>query len=588
MANPNPGKRPKPPVIPPERAGKKIVISAAGALLTALVGYYIMLPPLNLKAKELYLYIFVVLASFVLLLFLLSGASSKPEYMPYVRKTVRVPVAIGLAVAVFFGVAWAISSPFFQAKRYSAIMEVKLDASFQEDLPEADFAMIPKLDESSANLVANRALGDLAKYVSQFVIAETNTQINYKEKPVRVVTLGYANLIKWFTNRSEGIPGYVIVDMANEKSELIELDERIKYTDAEHFGRLLKRHLRFQYPTTIFGTPNFEIDDEGKPFWIAPIIDMTIGLLGGEDIVGVVLVDAVTGTHVRYSLEDVRGDESLQWIDRVFSATLLTTQYNYYGKYKDGFWNSILGQSGVTVTTAGYNYIAKEDDVFMYTGITSVAGDQSIIGFILVNQRTKETTFYRVNGATESSAQGAAEGLVSAYKWTATFPLLINVAGEPTYFLTLKEPATGVLQGYSLVNVGQYNKIKVWGKTMGECIDEYVKALAYNGINTDNVEIPDELPDGETGPGGLGSVIGTVADIRSAVISGNTIYYIKLDIDPEASESKDSGDDYYAIAAKDNEMVVLLNVGDLVKITRPQGGAGIMMHSEVTFITAAQ
>ncbi|MDR1927811.1 MAG: CvpA family protein, partial [Oscillospiraceae bacterium] len=338
-----------PAVIAPERAGLRILLSAAGSVITAFVAYYVMLPPLNFKAKEFYYYIGLVLLSFVVLLALLCRGGSRPEYMPFVKKTSRIPLLLTGVLVAFFAVAWVISSPFFQAKNYSAIMEVRTESNFEEEIQEPDYASIPRLDENSAKMVANRALGDLADVVSQFTIAESTTQINYQQKPVRVVTLAYANIIKWFTNTGEGLPGYVIVDMANEKTQLVKLEKRIRYSDEEHFGHLLKRHLRFQYPTAMFGEATFEIDDEGRPFWIAPVMDKVIGLLGGEDVIGIVLVDAVTGDCTRYTIEQLRGDESLQWIDRVFSATLLGTQYNFHGKYGGGFWNSLLGQSGVTV-----------------------------------------------------------------------------------------------------------------------------------------------------------------------------------------------------------------------------------------------
>jgi len=544
----------KPAVIPPERAGLKVALSIVGALLTAAIGYYFMLPPLNLRAKEFYYYLMLVIGSFIVLLFLLCRAGTQPEYAPYVKKKSIVPgIAIAL-VALFFGVAWAFSSPFFQAKRYSRIMPVQEDAQFTQDIQEADFSAVPKLDEIAAKAVAGRTLGALADYVSQFVISETSTQINYREKPVRVVGLGYADIIKWLTNTGEGLPGYVIVDMANEKSEFIKLENRIRYTDAEHFGKLLNRHLRFQYPTYMFGVPNFEIDDDGNPFWIAPRMNKTVGLLGGEDIIGIVLVDAVTGECVEYGIDEVRGREDLMWIDRVYSATLLTTQYNYYGKYANGFWNSLLGQRGVKQVTSLYNYIAKDDDVFMYTGVTSATADDSIIGFIMVNQRTKGAVFYQMKGATESSAQEAAQGLVSAYEWEATPPLLINVSSQPTYFLSLKDKSK-VVQGYAMVNVAQYNKIKVWGKTLAECTNLYVQTLNDNGIHADEITVPDDTETPNLNAQEQ-SVTGTITDLRSAVINGNTAYFIRLE----------GGDAYYRITAQQDPLAVLLNKDDEVTI----------------------
>ena len=547
----------RPIVIPPERAGLRILMSLLGAVITAAVAFYVMLPPLNFKAMEFYLYLGICIGSFVVLLFLLSGASKDPEYMPFVRKAVRIPILLALVIALFFGAAWVISSPFFQAKRYHELLPVQNDTSFDHYLAEADFSSIPRLDKDAAKIVADRALGDLADYVSQFTISANHAQINFRNKPVRVVPLAYADIIKWFTNTREGLPGYIVVDTANEVSEFVKLEHRIRYSDMEHFGKLLKRHLRFEFPTYMFGEMNFEIKDDGSPFWVVPRMDKTIGLLGGEDVVGAILVDAVTGECKEYDMEQVKTLPALQWIDRVYSADLLTAQYNFFGKYVHGFWNSILGQKDVRATTEGYAYIAKDDDVFKYTGVSSVTADQSIIGFTIINQRTKEAHFYRVSGATESSAETAAKGLVQAQGWGTTFPLLINVSGQPTYFLSFKDDS-GVLQGYSMINVKDYNKIKVWAESVAECKELYLAALASFGA-----ESPDEQPNpddiGTENPAVESAVTGTITEIRSAVIGGNTTYYIRLD--------GRTDDLYYVATAGRHPAAPLLNVGDKVEIT---------------------
>jgi len=564
---------PKAIVIPPERAGVRIVLSIVGSLATAAVGYYAMLPPLNFKAQEFYMYIGLVLVSFPAFMFLLCHASAKPEYAPYVKQKSIVPFAALLVAALFFAVVWAVSSPFFNARRYSEIMPVSEDATFVEDIQEANFTAIPRLDEPAAKAVAERTLGALADYVSQFTISQNNTMIYYRGKPVRVVGLGYADVIKWLTNTRDGLPGYVIVDMANERSEFVRLEHKIRYTDTEHFNRLLKRHLRFNYPTYMFGDSNFEIDDEGNPYWIAPRMDKTIGLLGGEDIIGIILVDAVTGECTEYSREQLRADESLQWIDRVYSATLLTTQYNFHGKYAGGFWNSLLGQRGVKTATDGYAYIAKDDDVFMYTGVTSATADDSIIGFILVNQRTKRADFYRMEGATESSAKKAGEGLVSAYEWEGTFPLLINISGQPTYFLALKDKSE-VVQGFAMVNVAQYNKIKVWAKTLNECTSLYLQALKDNGVDITGPAQPAQPGAPGANPDGTGTVTGAVSDIiRDIVINGNTVFFIQLD----------NGGQYYSIAVAQAPDIVLLKNGQVVTIDFIPAPGNIQQASSVVW-----
>ena len=428
-------------------------------------------------------------------------------------------------------------------------------------------------------------------YVSQFTVYPQNTQINYKEIPVRVAPLQYASIIKWFFNTGNGFPGYVIIDMANESAEFVELneDKHIRYSPSEHFNKLLKRYLRFEYPTYMFADATFEIDDEGNPYWICARLDKTIGLFGGTDVIGAVVVkaDSPDGENNYYTVDQFKNDPELQWIDRIYSSDLIVQQYDFYGKYRNGFWNSILGQKNVVKTTSGYNYIAKDDDVWMYTGITSVTSDQSITGFALVNQRTKEAKFYSVTGGTENSAQLAAEGRVKDLGYTATFPLLLNIGGEPTYFLSLKDTSGGsnIVQQYALINVKQYNNNKMGanGTDLAKCLAGYITALKGSGIKvdidpdevaqqieettksdeTDKPGEPDTAKPADVNPDAPGVIVGKVEDIRTAVKGGESYYYIRL----EGSEA------YYSISASDDENVVILNKGDTVTINFSGNGA---------------
>ena len=225
--------------------------------------------------------------------------------------------------------------------------------------------------------------------VSQFEILPNYTQINYQGRPG-------AGDQPWPTGTSSsglptaptGLPAYLVIDMVTQEAEVVRLEEGMKYTTAEHFGRNLYRHLRFHYPTMMFDDPVFEIDEEGTPYWVCPRMVKTIGLFGGTDIQGAVLVNAVTGESQYY--EDVP-----TWVDRVYSSR------HHHGAVRllrpcitTASSTPIWGQRDVTLTTDGWNYIAIDDDVYMYTGVTSVTSDQSNIGFILTNQRTKETRFY--------------------------------------------------------------------------------------------------------------------------------------------------------------------------------------------------
>ncbi|MCL2142346.1 MAG: hypothetical protein FWH46_05685, partial [Methanimicrococcus sp.] len=427
------------------------------------------------------------------------------------------------------------SSPVFFAGEYTRLINIE-PGNFSEDITEISYDQIPWLDKASAERLGNRKLGELADMVSQFEVAPDYTQINYKNRPVRVTPLLYGDVFKWFNNQKNGIPGYITIDMVTQEGDVVRLKEGMKYSKSEYFFRNIDRYIRFHYPTYMFEQPVFEIDDDGNPYWICPRIVKRISIFGGTDIEGIVMVNAVTGEHQYYAK-----DEIPQWVDHVYRAPLLIQQYDYYGRYQSGFLNSIFGQRNVTMTTDGYNYLALNDDVYMYTGITSVVGnDESNIGFILVNQRTKEATYYQIAGAHEYSAMGSAEGAFQAYDYTATFPLLLNIHGQPTYFMALKDYSNLVKQ-YAMVNVKSYN-IVATGATVAECEENYTRMLSNN---------PDvDLPLNED------KISGTVDDIRVAISDGNAVYYIKL---REAST-------YYAIDIKKNENVVLVNVGDKIEI----------------------
>ena len=561
-------------VIPPEKAALKVILSILCMIVFAAVAFYVMLPAVNFKSYDFYIYIGLVAASYVVFNGLFTNVMNKPEYIPYVKKRAIVPgIIIGLLIATV-GVGYLVSCEFFRAESYSRIIDVRTDANFSEEIEEQNaesFSAIPKLDEEAAAQLAPRALGVLEEkgYVSQFTVYPEYTQINFKETPVRVAPLQYANIIKWFTNTKNGFPGYVVIDMANESTEFVEVENGIRYSPAEHFNKLLSRHLRFEYPTFMFADATFEIDDEGNPYWICARLDKTIGLFGGTDVIGAVVVkaDSATGESAYYTIDEIKSSAELQWLDRIYDSDLIVQQYNFYGKYQNGFWNSILGQRDVITTTANYNYIAKDDDVWMYTGVTSVTSDQSITGFVLVNQRTKEAIYYRVTGGTEYSAQQAAEGRVKDLGYDATFPLLLNIGGEPTYFLSLKDDSN-IVQQYALINVAQYNnnKMGATGTDLSKCLASYVAALKESGIKVD-ID-PDAVVDPSTKPvednsADVLTVSGTIADIRTAVIGGNSYYYIKLD----------SNAAYFSVSASSNETVVILNKGDSVTVTYSGEGA---------------
>lgn len=548
----------------PKNSGLKTILCIIGTVIGAVVAYYFMLPPLNFKSTDTYIYFGVVAAIYVGLTFVTSNAQLHPEYVEYVKKRSIVSFVVIAILVAIVGVGTVISSVVLRAKSYSQIIAVDESKTFSEEINEADFSSVPVLDNAAASVLANRTLGDLAAInkVSQFEVAPSLTQINYKGSPVKLATLAYGDVFKWFKNTKEGLPGYIIVNMVTQKAELVTLPEGeyMKFSPNEHFSKYLMRHVRFGYPTYIFDTPRFEIDEAGKPFWIVPVLDKTIGMFGGTDVKGIVIVDAVTGEMLEYTIDEVRNSTELQWIDGIYSASLLVEQFNYYGQYQKGFINSILGQDGVRLTTEGSNFLAQNDDVYLYTGVTSATNDQAIIGFILINMRTKAADYYAVSGAKEYSAMTSAQGEVQDYEYSATFPILLNIKGQPTYFMSLKA-SDNIVKRYAMVNVQNY-QVAVTGNTIAQCTEAYAEKLKQNNININiNIdEIIDATEGSENAENGTAvevkTVKGIVTDIRTAVMNGESVYFIQLDGEGA----------YYSIAASNAENVVIMNKGDKVTV----------------------
>lgn len=422
-----------------------------------------------------------------------------------------------------------IGHPFFHSSAYSRLISVQ-EGDFSSDVAEISMNQIPVVDKASAQRLGNRKLGEMSDLVSQFEIMDLYTQINYKGTPYRVTPLQYGDPIKWFANRSNGLPAYVMVNMVTQETSLKRLDQGMKYSTSEYFFRNIRRHLRFTHPSLIFDFDDlsFEIDEEGTPYWVAPVIDYKIGIWSGKDVSGAVLVNAITGEDSYYRLEDIPS-----WVDQVFISNLIVRQLDYYGMYQNGFINSKFGQKGVRKTTDGYNYIAIGDDVYLYTGMTSVTSDDSNTGFMLVNLRTKDARYYTVPGATEYSAMSSAQGQVQQMNYEATFPLLLNISDRPTYFLSLKD-AAGLVKMYAFVDVEQYQIVGT-GTTVKAAKENYAAALSSGGETASSENgsgnTATETPDQQESLSAEASVSGTIAAVSSAVVNGNTCYYFQLEGD---------------------------------------------------------
>lgn len=536
------------------------------SIIVILLLYYFELPPIHLRSKAFWSFlsqcviILLIANGFGAVKLILKGLAENDASLDSLKRVKQFnlkklgrPFVVGLALVLFIIVLQfvgdVIGHPFFHAGAYSSLVDVE-DGDFASDVSELSMSQIPVVDKTSAQFLGNRKLGEISDLVSQFEIMEMYTQINYKGTPYRVTPLRYGDTFKWLTNHSSGLPAYVMVNMVTQETTLKRLDEGMKYSTSEYFFRNINRYLRICYPTKIFDYEDvsFEIDDDGTPYWVAPTISYRIGIWSGKDVSGAVLVNAITGDHQYYDK-----DEIPSWVDQVYISRLIMNQLDYYGRYQNGYINSFIGQKGVKQTTDGYNYIAIGDDVYLYTGMTSVTSDESNTGFILVNLRTKDTRYYAVPGATEYSAMGSAEGQVQQMSYIATFPLLLNISDRPTYFLSLKDVA-GLVKMYAFVDVEQYQIVGT-GTTVKKAMENYAIALGLESEETPAAEDNSQAEEEETLTAEA-TVEGKIEAISSAVVNGNTVYYLMLEGD----------DSVYTAAITKNGRLPFLEAGNQVSI----------------------
>lgn len=522
-----------------QKSGIRFLLSLGITAIIGFVVFYITLPPLNFHATGFYVY-------FIFLGLVYSGVHAvcsfglkknarrqkSPEAGNFIGALGLLAAAVLLVVLCLGGL---FSASLFHAKRYASVVNIET-AAFEEDMPElSSITNIALMDTESAKIIGNRTLGALSELVSQYRINETYTQINFENRPQKVANLEYDDFFKWFNNRSEGVPGYVMVDPVNNSAAYRKLEKPLRYVESGYFSDDLMRKLRFSYPTKIFDSCYFEIDEEGNPYYIVSCLSPKIGLFGAMDVSEVIIFNPCDGSSEIYPVGEVPA-----WVDIVYDGELAMEKYNWHGTLSGGFWNSIIGNKNCKMTTDDYGYIVLGDDVWYFTGVTSVTSDESNIGFIITNARTGEYKFYPVVGAEEYSAMGAAEGEVQEKGYVASFPSLINVGGQATYIMVLKDTG-GLVKLYALVNVENYG-IVATGETQTEAIAAYKKLLRTNQVDLNGTEEVTK------------SV--TVEDVRVITVENVPTVYIT-----------DTDGNVYKGYLKSDESLILIRPGDQLRVS---------------------
>ena len=513
---------------------KRNILSVFITLLIGFVIYFVELPPINVTSFEFWFFVLTLLAIY---LFLTTVSKISVKGIDFNLKKMKYLIITIISIPIFIVITNVLLSPLFNSKAFSERITVNEDteeSNFISEIKEVDFNSLALLDKDSSSRLGDRVMGQMPELVSQFYVSSLYTQINYNNEIVRVTPLEYNGLFKYISNYKDGVKGYITVNSVSGSSNLVKLTDGMKYMPSAYLLKDLNRHLRFKYPTKIFGDTNFEIDNEGNPYWITQVLKYT-GVSQRKEVQGIIMTNPITGSTKYYA-----SDEVPSWIDHVYDADLIIEQVNNWGSYKNGFLNSLFGQKNVVATTEGYNYIVMDDDVYLYTGITSVSSDESNLGFILTNLRTKYTRFYSVPGAEEYSAMASAEGLVQQMRYTSTFPLLINLNNRPTYLVSLKDNA-GLVKMYGFIDVNDYQKVVVTDASKG------IAAAASNYLN--NVEFDIE-------ESSLVEKTITIKSINSAIIDGNTYYYLT-----DTSNNK-----YYVSINVNKKKLPFIVVGDSITI----------------------
>ena len=508
-----------------KRKGLNPLIILAITLVIMFIYFFATLPALNLMAPEFYAFLVMAVLVFNGLNMILGSLG--------IFKTVRISIIILALLIGIPAIGGFISQPLFRAKAYANLIQVD-DANFAETVKEITYDKVPVVDREAAAIIGQRQMGSVKEVVSQFEINDNYTQINVNNIPVRVSPLAYADIIKYFINSKNGIPYYVQVDMATQEADLIPLVKPIMYSKSDILLRNIFRRIRFQHPTKMFGETNFEVDDSGNAYYITSVLTKRIGFFNGTDVKGALVTDASTGESTYYDTIDVP-----MWVDRVYPSDMIIQQLDWRGRFKDGYFNSVIGQKNVTKTTVGYNYIPLNDDIYLFTGVTSIRGDSSNLGFYFSNSRTKETKMFSVPSADEVSAMNSATGQIQEKNYVPAFPVLLNIKNRPTYLIGLKDNS-GLAKQFALVDAENYQQVTI-GDTVQKVINEY-------NLRTDT--------SGEPTKDAIEKSI-VIADIQTAVIDGNTMYFIRATNEEMV---------YVGSAKKLGSGLAFIKAGDTLKI----------------------
>lgn len=455
-------------------------------------------------------------------------------YGIFIKNRKYIIAAIGVAIiyiliAVFF-------SPLISYKEHRNLIGNIEEVDFSSQIEYMDINQLPIIDQELANKLADKKLGEISSLGSQVTVGELDLQ-SVNGQLYYVGPLEHSSFLKWLTNR-EGTIGYIKVSATNQNdvqlvTKLNDKDIKLKYLNSAYILSDLNRAAYFRDMKAGHTDFTFELDDSGRPYWVITRYDTAIGIAEAK-AVGALIMDAQTGESNVYDINNMPS-----WVDRIQPMKYINRYINKWGELVHGVLN--FTDKDKLKSTGGMNIIYNKEKCYYYTGITSVGSDESLVGFTLTNTRTGETKLYKTSGATEEASMKSAEGKVQQYGYKATFPYLINIQNEPTYFMTLKD-SNGLVKQYAMVNVKNYNTVGV-GDSLQAALNKYLEGLTNTNISLESGN-QDEVIKGE------------VERIGLVIKEGTSIYDIKLK----------NGDNIFSVSTETSRDVALTKVGDIVQM----------------------
>ena len=523
---------------------KKIVSIIVLTAITLLL-FYINLPVVNYGFTG---FAFIIVLVLIIAIVLSTGitVSQQTNQLKLARmpsKFLYISVAILLVYCIV--IPFITSMKMLRTDSYQKLIgEVKNGQKITNHIAPISIDKIRVVDEELAYLLGEKILGSQPALGSQvelgqFCIQKVNDELYW------VAPLLHSGFLKWFNNK-EGTAGYVMVSATNERDvKLVQKvgkkDIKIKYQPNSYFGSEIHRHVYFNGNATVGLTDfSFEIDDAGNPFWVITTFDKKIGF-AGKEATGIILVDAQSGAMSEYNIA-----KTPLWVDRIQPLNFIEDQLNDWGEYVHGYWN--FSNADKLQITEGLTLVyGKDNKSYWYTGLTSVGKDESAVGFVLVDTRTKESTFYKQSGATEFAAQSSAQGKVQEKGYRASLPIPYNINNIPAYVMTLKDDG-GLVKMYAMVDISDYTIVGV-GNTMRETLTSFknVYNMADNKIN------PNAVSDKKI-------VKSVITRIQNDVKNGNSFYYFKV---------KDYPNIFVGSSQISNQLPVTI-VGDSISVSFDQ------------------